>query len=69
MMRAGRLGLASAIAVRVGKLIDRANKNHLNRLSSKTDTGELWRCVGEVTGKQKRSVVTHAMTAEDLNTH
>lgn len=67
MMRAGKPEIASALAVRIGRLIERANGNHLKKIDPRSGVDELWRCVGKLTCQGKHSPPDQVTYAEDLN--
>lgn len=70
LMRSGRLEEASAIARKVGKLIEKVNRRHLSNLDHRTGLVELWQSVRQVTRPRSD---THSdditLTADAINEH
>jgi len=68
-MRAGRMDEASALASRIGRIIQRRNSAHLRR-TSKADVKYMWQKVHEITGRQHHtSGAPLGVTADLLNQH
>ena len=66
-MRRNRKELAAAITSRVGHLIQKQNTRSLNRVNKAGGTGELWKSVNKLTGKQRTSDADLPVTVEEMN--
>src|SRR6218665_1850182 len=69
LMRVGRIEEASAYARRVGVLIERANKGHLQSIDPKSATYDLWKRVGEITKSRSERKPCVNISAEEFNQH
>lgn len=68
-MRASRIDEASALARRIGQVIQYRNSIHLRR-TDKADLSDMWRKVRQITGRQNRRFETPlGITADVLNQH
>ena len=68
-MRVGRIEEASAYARRVGVLIERANKGHLQSIDPKSATYDLWKSVGEITKPRSERKPCVNISADEFNQH
>lgn len=69
LMRASRIDEASALARRIGQVIQYRNSIHLRR-TDKADLNDMWRKVRQITGRQNRRFETPlGITADVLNQH
>jgi Reverse transcriptase (RNA-dependent DNA polymerase)/Endonuclease/Exonuclease/phosphatase family len=69
LMRAGRLEEASAMARRVGLLIERTNRAHLRNIDLTGGLRGLWRQVNDTTKGRSRNNFDGLFSADDLNEH
>ena len=68
-MRRGRVEEASAVARRVGLMIEKVTKGHLRNVDDSSGLEELWKKVGLVTKRGKTHASASALSADELNDH
>src|SRR6218665_3426357 len=66
-MRKNRTELAAAITSRVGRLVEKQNSSSLSRVNKAAGTGQLWKAVSKLTGKERESEVDLPLTVEEMN--
>src|SRR6218665_2537963 len=66
-MRRNRKELAAALTSRVGYLIEKQNKRSLSRVNKAAGTGQLWKAVNKLTGKQSATEADLPLSVEDMN--
>lgn len=57
------------MALQIGRLIERVNRELLRHLDQGSGVGELWRRVAQVTGRKKKPTMDQPTTADELNSH
>src|SRR6218665_232218 len=66
-MRRNKIELAAAITSRVGRQIEKQNAKSLSRVNKALGTGQLWKAVNNLTGKQRGSDVELPISVEEMN--
>src|SRR6218665_2893006 len=66
-MRKNKIELAAAITTRVGRLIEKQNAKSLSCVNKAEGTGQLWKAVNKLTGKQRAFDDDRLTSVEEMN--